>query len=166
MAVVSPSPADADKDGVLFAVRRPQATLMAFDSGDFGEINDNLPADAPVLYTAPDVSERLRIQRGHFLLARIADGFRTTLPLAIENPGQGLTNAWMYKLMGARGVQGQPAVTSDVAAFRVTAKFKTALRGWLEARSGLTPAFVLPTAWHRPHLDAFCSAHGRGAVWV
>ncbi|MCG3124551.1 MAG: hypothetical protein GIKADHBN_03020 [Phycisphaerales bacterium] len=165
MAVVSPNPADDDNDGVLFAIRRPQSTLMAFDSGPFNEVYDQLPDDAAVLYTAPDVSERLRIQRGHFLLAKVADKFRTTLPLTIDNPSQGLANAWIYKLMAARGVQGQPAVTSDVAVFRVTAKFKSALRVWLEARSGLTPAFVLPTAWHRPHLDAFCSAHGRGATW-
>lgn len=165
MAVVSPNPADDDNDGVLFAIRRPQSTLMAFDSGPFNEVYNQLPDDAAVLYTAPDVSERLRIQRGHFLLAKVADKFRTTLPLTIDNPSQGLANVWIYKLMAAWGVQGQPAVTSDVAVFRVTAKFKSALRGRLEARSGLTPAFVLPTAWHRPHLDAFCSAHGRGATW-
>ncbi|HLX87917.1 MAG TPA: hypothetical protein VKR22_05630, partial [Acidimicrobiales bacterium] len=76
-----------------------------------------------------------------------------------------LSEKWIYKLMEARGVQGQPAVTTNVAVFRITAKFKPQLRTWLEERSGLTPAFVLPTAWHRPHLDAFCVAHGRGSLW-
>ncbi len=167
MAAVSSSPADDEQDGVLFAVRRPAQTIPAFMSGGFVEIYDDLPADAPVLYTAPDVSERLRIQRGHFLLAKADDRFRSTLPLAIESPHQlgGLANAWIYTLMAARGVQGQPGVTSDVAVFRVTAKFKADIRTWLEARSGLTPDFVLPTAWHRPHLDRFCSAHGRHAAW-
>lgn len=93
MAVVSPNPADDDNDGVLFAIRRPQSTLMAFDSGPFNEVYNQLPDDAAVLYTAPDVSERLRIQRGHFLLAKVADKFRTTLPLTIDNPSQGLANA-------------------------------------------------------------------------
>lgn len=167
MGVVSPNPADDEKDGVLFAIRRPASTFPAFTSETFEDIYDALPPDAPVLYSAPDVSERLRIQRGHFVLGVATPSLRTSLPLTIESPGQlnSLKDAWIYKLMAARGNQGQPAVTTNVAAFRVTSKFKPRLRAWLEARSGLTPDFVLPTAWHRPHLDAFCAAHGRGARW-
>ncbi len=168
MAVVSPNPDDDAKDGVLFAIRRPATTLPAFTSTEFATLYAALPVDAAVMYSAPDVSERLRIQRGHFLLANVHNGFRTSVPLTIENPAglNALTSAWIYTLMAARGNQGQPAVTTDVGVFRVTAKFKGELRKWLEARSGLTPAFVLPTAWHRPHLDAFCAAHGRTTVWA
>lgn len=167
MAVVSPNPGDDDQDGTLFAIRRPSSAFPAFTSDEFDIVYDDLPGDVPVLYTAPDVSERLRIQRGHFLLTRVNSGFRTSIPVSVESPNDlgGLGNAWIYKVMAARGNQGQPGVTSDIAVFRVTAKFKQQLRIWLEERSGLTPAFVLPTAWHRPHLDAFCSAHGRRTPW-
>jgi hypothetical protein len=167
MAVVSPNPADDQQDGVLFALRRPPATTAAFISDSFEEVYEQLPGTEATMYTAPEVSERLRIQRGHFVLAKVDERFRTSLPLTIESPHQlgALGAAWIYNLMNARGVQGQPAVTSDLGVFRVTRKFKPALREWLEARSGLTPDFVLPTAWHRPHLDAFCAAHGRRAAW-
>ena len=167
MAVVSPFPSDDTEDGVLFAIRRPEKIVPAFNSGKFEQIYDELPEDTAVLYAAPDVSERLRIQRGNFLLARVTKRFRTSLPLAIEEPRKlkKLENAWIHRLMEARGKRGQPAVTSDVAVFRVTAKFKPALQKWLEDRSGLTPDFVLPTAWYQPHLDAFCTAHGRSTEW-
>ena len=175
MAVVSPYSDDDSKDGVLFAIRRPDKTEPAFSSRRFEHVyddlsadNDNPSANNTVLYAAPDVSERLRIQRGIFLLARATRRFRTSLPLTIEEPNnlKQLKNAWIYRLMDARGKQGLPAVTSDVAVFRVTAKFKPALQTWLEDRSGLTPDFVLPTAWHQPHLDRFCAAHGRLVPWA
>jgi hypothetical protein len=168
MAVVSPNPADTAEDGVLFAIRRPESTFPAFTSSSFDAIYDNLRKDSPVLYSAPDVSERLKIQRGHFLLAKVDSRFRTSISLSIERPSQlkSLDNAWIYKLMGARGSKGPPPVaTTSVAVFRVTAKFKPRLRDWLEERSGLTPEFVSPTTWYRPHLDAFCKAHGRSVSW-
>jgi hypothetical protein len=54
-------------------------------------------------------------------------------------------------------------VASDVAVFRVTAKFKSRIRDWLEERSGLSRDFVSPTAWHQPHLERFTTSHGRRA---
>lgn len=167
MGVVSSNPGDDEQDGVLFAIRQPASTFPAFTSKEFAEVYEDLPMDSAVMYSAPDVSERLRIQRGHFLLARVHAAFRTSIPVVIESPSQlkSLRNAWIYKLMDARGRQGQPGVTTNAAVFRVTAKFKARLRSWLEERSGLSPAFVLPTAWHRPHLDAFCMAHGRKWAW-
>jgi len=47
--------------------------------------------------------------------------------------------------------------------FRIASKFKPQIRGWLEARSGLTRDFVLPTTWHQPHLERFAASHGRNA---
>jgi len=69
MAVVSPSAADDDADGVLFAIRRPDATVAAFDTRPFADVYQ-AHASGVASYSAPDVSERLRIQRGHFLQPR------------------------------------------------------------------------------------------------
>ena len=168
MAVVSATQTDDNEDGVLFAIRRPASVFSSFVSEPFDEVYEDLDSDTPVMYSAPNVSERLAIQRGHFLLAKVDKRFRTSIPLTIESPAQlhGIGNAWIYRLMAARGQQGtHPAAASNVAVFRVAKQFKPALKRWLEERSGLTPSFVLPAAWHRPHLDAFCMAHGRATLW-
>jgi hypothetical protein len=164
MAVVSPSDTDDETDGVLFAIRRPTDSIDDFDSRRFRDIYAvRKAAGRTALYSAPDVSERLRIQRGHFLLGAVSnDDARVTIPLTLD---QGtIQRTWMAKRMKSRGSRGpvSPA-TSDVAAFRVTAAFKRSIRNWLEERSGLTRDFVYPTAWHQPHLERFAASHGRTA---
>ena len=165
MAVVSPNASDDKADGVLFAIRRPDTTIDDFDSRRFADVyQTRIDTNGVALYSAPDVSERLRIQRGHFLLGPVsfADS-RTTIPLTLD-PASRIQDSWITKRMRARGVRGPvPPAASDVAAFRVTAKFKSVIRNWLEARSGLTGDFVYPTAWHQPHLDRFAASHGRAA---
>jgi hypothetical protein len=161
MAVVSPNSDDDEKDGVVFAIKRPKAEIAAFDSRTFAEVYATLPTDSVRFYSSPDVSERLRIQRGHFILGKHSDAdTRCTIPLSVD--ARPLANSWIWKRMEKRGNSGtvQPA-TTDVAAFRVTGKFKTQIRQWLEARSGLTRDFVYPTTWHQPHLDRFAASHGR-----
>jgi FRG domain len=163
MATVSPYIQDEEEDGALFAIRRPSRVISDFDSRRFEEIYTWIAEDV-ALYSAPDVSERLRIQRGHFLLGRVSEeDARVTIPLAVDTktPAKG---SWIWTRMSGRGNTGPPSpATTDVAVFRVTAKFKKAIRLWLEARSGLTRDFVLPTSWHQPHLDRFASSHGRTA---
>jgi FRG domain len=170
MAIVSTDPADDSSDGILIAVKKPGLVLPAFLSSSFADVYADLPDDSVALYTAPDVSERLRIQRGHFLIGRVATRFRTSIPLTLEDPSRpgGLDKTWIYRLMARRGTTGKLPIigATDTVVFRIAAKFKAPLRTWLEERSGLTPDFVLPTAWHRPHLDAFCASHGRTAVWT
>jgi hypothetical protein len=164
MAVVSPNPDDDSKDGVLFAIKRPHTVIDDFDSRAFAHVYQSRGGGGIALYSAPDVSERLRIQRGHFLIGRVSDDdARVTLPLTLD-PAARSKDQWMTKRMKARGSRG-PVVppTSDIAVFRVTAKFKDAIRSWLEARSGLTRDFVFPTAWHQPHLERFAASHGRTA---
>jgi hypothetical protein len=162
MATVSPNPEDDDEDGVLFAIRRPSLLISAFDSRPFTEVYYWI-GDEVALYSAPDVSERLRIQRGHFLLGGVSTADRrVTIPLTCD-PGTVMDN-WIRRRMARRGTTGAPSpATSDIAVFRVTAKFKSAIREWLEARSGLSRDFVYPTPWHQPHLDRFAVAHGRHA---
>lgn len=163
MAVVSPNPADAKKDGALFAIKRPQESLAAFDSRPFVSVYSALSADSVVMYSAPDVSERLRIQRGHFLLGRVSTGDkRVTLPLTV--PSGPSVDTWIWKRMAKRGQKGPvtPA-TTDIAVFRIASKFKQTIQRWLEERSGMTPDFVYPTPWHQPHLGRFAASHGRRA---
>jgi hypothetical protein len=164
MATVSPNPEDDERDGALFAIRRPHRHIADFDSRSFREIYPWIGDDV-VLYSAPDVSERLRIQRGHFLIGRVstADN-RVTIPLTLDSGP--LNNTWLRRRMDARGSTGAiPAATSDVAVFRVNAEFKQDIRLWLEARSGLTRDFVYPTPWHQPYLDRFAACHGRMAAF-
>ena len=118
--------------------------------------------DAVALYSAPDVSERLRIQRGHFLLGHVSDADpRVTIPLTVD-PSSPVGASWIWMRMKRRGSAGGVAVaTTELAVFRVASKFKSSIRLWLEARSGLTRDFVYPTAWHQPHLDQFAASHGR-----
>ena len=164
MAVVSPSKDDFKEDGVLFAIRRPSTVIDAFDSRGFEAIYDQVPVDAVCLYSAPDVSERLRIQRGHFLVGRHdRKDPRITIPLTLDSRKR-IQTSWIWRRMLARGNRGPivPAST-DVAVFRITAKFKSQIQTWLEARSGLTTDFVYPTSWHQPHLDRFAYSHRRTA---
>jgi hypothetical protein len=166
MAVVSPNPADDTKDGVLFAIKRPptpkpEMLLRPFDTRQVGAVYDDLPTDGVVLYSAPDVSERLRIQRGHFLLGRTSlIEPRVTIPLSIDSSSLPVT--WLARRMNQRGEHGKPVpATSDVAVFRVTASYKPLLKAWLEERTGLTAEFVYPTAWHQPHLEVFANSQSR-----
>ena len=165
MAVVSPNDADDDADGVLFAIRRPTESIDDFDSRSFSAVYQPRRArGTAALYSAPDVSERLRIQRGHFLLGPVSTRDpRVTIPLTLDGSSR-IRDTWMTKRMRSRGSRGPVApAASDVAMFRVTAKFKHRVRDWLEERSGLTRDFVYPTAWHQPHLERFAASHGRRA---
>jgi len=161
MSVVSPNPDDDDKDGVLFAIRRPTVEISDFDSRSFADVYASLKGGV-AMYTAPDVSERLRIQRGHFLLGPVSgDDERVTIPLSLD-PASSRKDAWIWKRMDKRGESGPvPAATSDVAVFRIASQFKGRLRDWLEARSGLKADFIYPTPWHQPHLERFAASHGR-----
>ena len=91
---------------------------------------------------------------------------RVTLHLTID-PARPVKGSWIWTRMNQRSMPGTvPNATTEIAVFRVTAKFKLNLRDWLEARSGLTKDFVYPTSWHQPHLDRFASDHGRMAGFL
>jgi hypothetical protein len=164
MAVVSPNAVDDDEDGVLFAIRRPNETIADFDSRTFATIYGPMAGQSVAFYSAPDVSERLRIQRGHFLMGAVhTTDPRTSIPLVLD-PKTPVKGSWIWKRMDRRGKRGPvPPVSSDVASFRVPSGFKSTIRDWLEARSGLTRDFIYPTPWHQPYLDRFATAHGRMA---
>jgi hypothetical protein len=164
MAVVSPNGSDDDEDGTLFAIRKPKpgdtVRIQPFDTRSFEDIYSSIPSSSTVLYTAPDVSDRLRIQRGHFLLSRVSDVTpKVTIHASIDTGP--VTESWITRRMNARSAPGSIKATTDTAVFRVNSVFKPALRAWLEERTGLTADFVYPTVWHQPHQEAFARSHGR-----
>jgi hypothetical protein len=169
MAVVSPTSADQAKDGVLFAIRKPQTpsaaqAIHSFDTRTFADVYGSLNPAETVLYSAPDVSERLRIQRGHFLLGKVtsAPSAQVTMPLTLD-PARTTSETWLAARMEGRGKPGSQPATSDIGVFRVPAQLKPAIQVWLEERTGLTTDFVYPTTWHQPHLEMFSKSHSRMA---
>jgi hypothetical protein len=150
------------REGALFAIRRPDRTISDFDSRKFSEVYSWV-GDEVAFYSAPDVSQRLRIQRGHFLLGRVsASNSGVTIPLTVDAGSPG--DNWIGRRLAARGTTAPPPpATSDIGVFRIAPKFKPAIRTWLEERSGLTSDFVFPTAWHQPYLERFAASHGRTA---
>lgn len=166
MAVVSPVEGDSDRDGVLFAIKRPilpaaSEIVRPFDNRSFEDVYEGLPEEGVIMYSAPDVSERLRIQRGHFLLGKCSDrSARVSIPLSVEDGN--VPDAWIWRRMAQRGQAGPPVPAgTDIATFKISAKFKPALRRWLEDRTGLTADFVYPTAWHQPHLEMWAKSQAR-----
>jgi hypothetical protein len=163
-----PTPDDR-QDGALFAVRRPPDDngrwLASLDSRPYWkqgapDIADALVAMGVHWYRAPDISERLRIQRGSFLMGPLARNQVVTFPLNWDAryPGAG----WLARRIDGLGQPGQPPrATTDVVQFVVPAGIKRGLRTWLNERAGLTQSVIYPTPWHRPFLEEFCRAYGR-----
>lgn len=152
-----------DCGGLLFAIRRPPPKMWidALDSRSIKSISDAVTQQGAVWYQAPDVSERLRIQRGSFVLAPLQVSLSPRATVSIGNlaptkPG------WLRRRIKRLGAAGGPELaSSDVVVFKVNKALKSELRKWLGERAGLTPETVYPTPWHRPYLDEFCRAHRR-----
>lgn len=164
MAVVSNNPDDGGRDGIIFAIKRPTvAQPEKFDSRRFSEIYKSLPAAGVVAYISPDVSERLRIQRGLFLLSKVHVSDYGTMPLSFETDTD-TARHWVSERINTV-TAGRPATTkTDVAVFIIPHETKPRLQKWLEARSGMTKDFVYPTRWHQPHFEQFAHSHGRQCV--
>jgi hypothetical protein len=156
-----------DKEGSLFMIKRPEPDkwiepldarpYLSMDVPDVADTVDN----AVWWYRAPDVTERLRIQRGSFLigpLARPDDRTNTTFPLDLA---EGCTNAIDNRI----GRRGQPsnATVGSVEIFRIAIQraVKPQLRTLLEDRSGLTIEAIYPTPWHRPYIEQFAKTYDR-----
>lgn len=172
VAFASASDPDAldDMPGSLFGIKRPpkERWIDPLDARPFNaQSSPNISgmlADQVWWYRAPDVTERLRIQRGSFLvgpLARPADRPNTTLPLELA---AGRTNAISNRLQ-KRG-EASNATIGMVEIFRVVVPgaSKVYLRRLLEDRSGLSIETIYPTPWHRPFIAQFASTYGRGRL--
>jgi len=157
-----------DTPGALFGIRRPSKEhwIDPLDARPF--ISELQPDVASSLggavwwYRAPDVTERLRIQRGSFLLgplARPLDRANTTLPLDLAATSR---NAIANRL--ARRGEPSNAAIGKVEIFKIIipAASKPFLRKLLEDRSGLSIETIYPTPWHRPFIAQFSTTYGRG----
>ena len=105
----SDSTANDDKSGVVFAIRKPSEPKWnsTLDSRPY---RDTVHTDIATTvssgvhwYRAPDISERLRIQRGSFLMGALtASGNPTTLDLKIK-----ADKNWIDKRIGNLGKPGK-----------------------------------------------------------
>jgi hypothetical protein len=159
--------ASDDHDGLLFAIRRPPDVTWlepldsrAYFDGSTADVASAISGRKLHWYRPPDVSERLRIQRGSFLVGPIANSVQspTSLPLKYRsNDGP-----WVARRIDKLGQAGQPVkAVTDVAVFVVRSGLKPRIRTWLSERAGLTVSTVYPTPWNRPFLDQFCTTYGR-----
>lgn len=151
-----------DSTGSLFGIARPprERWIEPLDSRSLTQVASTLE-DGVWWYRAPDVTERLRIQRGSFLLAPLSDEndwSDTTLPLdlALDEPN------FIENRIKNRGKRGNGHL-GRVQAFRIVvpAASKPYLRKLLEDRSGLSIEAIYPTPWHQPFITQFSSAYGR-----
>jgi hypothetical protein len=158
---------DDEQDGALFGIRRPRESrwLAPLDSRPYRSQDSSISDIATELargvcwYRPPDISERLRIQRGSFLVGPLAGEHQVTIPVRWRSePG----TRWLSARLKGLGKQGRPyAASTDVVVFRVPSRLKDLIRGWLEDRAGLTQQVIYPTPWHRPFLEDFCRSYGR-----
>jgi FRG domain-containing protein len=159
-----------DRAGRLIAIRRPppRRWLDAFDARSYSESEGNSIVDmlghGLHWYRPPEISERLRIQRGSFVLGdyRFPNGL-TTLPLKIE-PNTG-DEHWLHTRISHIGTTGRPTrAATEAVLFRVVPALKPRIREWLEDRAGLSRNVMFPTPWHRPHLEDFARTYGRNRM--
>lgn len=153
--------------GSLFGVLRPPRErwidpldARPYKSASTPDVSTSL-VDQVWWYRAPDVTERLRIQRGSFLLGPLArpdDAGNTTFPIELALSGK---NSIANRINGI-GKRGNGKVGS-VQMFRIVvpAASKRYLRSLLEDRSGLSIEAIYPTPWNQPFIAQFSSTYGR-----
>ncbi|WP_162246149.1 FRG domain-containing protein [Sanguibacter sp. Leaf3] len=185
-----------DRAGSLFGILKPprERWIKPLDPRSYGgpqgqNISDSL-GNAVWWYEAPDVTERLRIQRGSFLIGPLAnaDNSDSTLPFdlgpstkpkpggrskkaatspSVETQEDGKTTLnpadhWLDSRIRNQGDPGSP-VQRRSEAFRiyVPPSSKQHLRKLLLERSGLSVATVYPTPWNRPFITQFAEVFDR-----
>ena len=160
------------KAGFLFGIIKPprERWISPFDARKFHA--DDQPSISGSLhnklwwYEAPDVSDRLRIQRGSFLIGSLRSQVgdpKTTLSLNLESGG----SDWLKKRITRMGMQSNTAKrTTDAFVITVPGASKKFLRDMLEERSGLTVESVYPTPWSSPLIEQFSKGYSRSRSLV
>jgi hypothetical protein len=161
---------DDESDGALFGIRRPRASrwIAPLDSRPYRSEDSSVSDISSELsggvcwYRPPDISERLRIQRGSFLIGSLAGEDQVTIPVRWKSDP---ASRWLRTRLNGLGRRGRPTTAlTDVVVFRVPSHLKSLIRGWLEDRAGLTQQVIYPTPWHRPFLEDFCRSYSRSRV--
>ena len=155
------------KPGRLFGILRPPSDrwIQPLEARPFSAIAEEA-RNTYFWFRAPEVTERLRIQRGSFVLG----GYHQTQPstessLYIDlGPRSGSDGReWVKRRIAGRGTAGVGALKrrSEVFAIHVRGSVKPHLRRVLAERSGLSIAEVYPTPWHQPFIETFSRGYGR-----
>ena len=161
-------PEGGDKtNGSLFGILKPpeERRITPLDAREYSgsrlSVSRSL-GDQTWWYEAPDVTERLRIQRGSFLLSPLVNTPEDKTTIALTTSAKDSKN-WIADRVANRGKPGKPA-TRATEAFRIEipGKAKSELRKMLIERSGLTVAAIYPVPWHRPYIEQFSRSYGRG----
>jgi hypothetical protein len=152
-----------DTTGYLFGIRQPERLLGTFDARSYNEISDALLTE-PALhwYRSPDVSERLRIQRGSFVLGPLdtTDANSKTVPVDADDPEE---PHWLTRRIDKMGKENPVKSLTDAFVIPVRGASKQYLRALLSTRCGLDIPTVYPTPWHRPFIEEFGSSYSRTA---
>ena len=157
MAVVDAPNAPAPDDALLFAIRQPRQSIRAYDTREIGTILDAVnraEPDQAFLYVPPPVDQRLRIQRGRFLLC-------PTTTEALTNVMKVTTKDDLKAV--AAGTTTDQSALRNVCVIRIPTEIKRAAAEWLALHAGLTVEDIYPTAFDHPHLEAFAKDHGRAS---
>ncbi|WP_374954273.1 FRG domain-containing protein [Rathayibacter sp. AY1D1] len=154
--------------GSLFGIKRPpkERWIDPLDARPYTARSSSNISDALAhqvwWYRAPDVTERLRIQRGSFLigpLVRPTDRFNTTLPFDLAaDRANAISNRLEKRGEASNGNIGRVEIFRII----IPGASKVFLRRLLEDRSGLSIETIYPTPWHRPFIAQFASTYGRG----
>lgn len=171
----NPSEYDSEK-GSLFLIKRPpeERWIDPLDSREYwsrpGSNDTSNPESSNIAgclkgqywwYRAPDVTERLRIQRGSFLIAELDKGCdRKDFTFRVNAAVNGVNSIRNRIEKIGRPSNGQ---IGKVEIFRIVvpAASKKFLRRILSDRSGLTPEVIYPTPWNRPFVTEFSQNYGR-----
>jgi FRG domain len=159
MAVVDAPNAPEPDDALLFAIRQPRQSIRAYDTRPIGEILEAVnraDPDQAFLYIPPPVDQRLRIQRGRFLLC-------PTTTEALTHVMKVSSRSDIQEVVD--GTAPDQKALRNVCVIRIPAEIKRATAEWLALHAGLTVEDIYPTAFDHPHLEAFAKDHNRSAPY-
>jgi FRG domain len=163
IAFASPEePAAHDnKTGYLFGIRQPDGVLNTLDSRTYEQISAGIATESLLhWYRAPDVSERLRIQRGSFVLGRLdtSNPASQTIPIGEDDSSE---PHWLARRLNLMGQRNPVKALTDAFVIPVRGASKRYLRELLATRCGLDVRTVYPTPWHRPFVEDFGTSYSR-----
>jgi hypothetical protein len=156
-----------DINGSLYGILKPPESrwldpldARPFSNRPFRSISQVLDDKKYYWYQAPDVSERLRVQRGSFIIGKFVDNESLSLPIEL---GRGEGDNWLNKRIAKMGGSSNTASRQGCEVFRIHIRgsLKFYLRELLVERSGLSVRTVFPTPWNKPFIEQFSQGYGR-----
>ncbi|WP_197464253.1 FRG domain-containing protein [Microbacterium sp. TNHR37B] len=147
-------------DGRILGILRPSEDrwISPVDDRSYTEVAAQSESGY-LWYRPPYVAERLRIQRGSFILGAFTTPHEeSTLNLNLGD----VDSDFLAKRMTRMGQRGKPAQrTAEVICFKIPRSSKPYLRELLVSRSGLDSETVYPIAWTDHPIQSFARRFGR-----